>query len=70
MNSYTDRELQTRTRQVLETTTGNTISVITENGKPAKILLDVHFCELQELERVLQQIRAMRALTDMNDRYG
>jgi PHD/YefM family antitoxin component YafN of YafNO toxin-antitoxin module len=58
MKVYTITELKKNTSEVLQQIAEDSYTLITQNGKPKTIMLDV---ENDDLERVLADLRYMRA---------
>ena len=67
LNFYTTRELKTETKQIFDATVADGLSVITNNGKPSKILVDIGTTDVEKLVRSIRQARAMLAVNEMRE---
>lgn len=72
MEFMTVRDFRTSSKNVWEKLSQNGEIVITNNGKPTAVMLDVQNGDLEEILRSIRQAKAMRALnairTEANER--
>ena len=67
MNFYSVRDLRTSTKSVWESLAGDGQVVITNNGKPSALMLDLTRDDFEETVRSVRQARAMRAINRMQE---
>jgi len=68
MNFYTARDLRTSSRSIWEELGASGEAVITNNGKPAAVMIGVQDQDPEALLRAVRQARAMLAFNDMRAR--
>ena len=62
MNFYTVRDLRTTSKSVWESLSAQGHVVITNNGKPTALMIDIADNNLEEVLAAVRQAQAMRAL--------
>lgn len=65
MNFYSIKELRVETKNICENIRQNGEAVITNNGKPALLILDISDNDFEELLRAVRQAKAMIAFNSM-----
>ncbi len=65
MNFYTVRDLRTTSKDIWENLSSNKEAVITNNGRPTALLLDIADGSFEETIKAVRQARAMMALNSM-----
>ena len=65
MNFYSVRDLRTETKSIFEHVQQNGEAVITNNGKPAALMLDISGEDFEETLRAIRQAKAMIAFNSM-----
>ena len=65
MKFYSMRDLRTESKQMWETLSANQEVVITNNGKPAALMIDVSEENFEEMLRAVRQAKAMVAINAM-----
>ena len=65
MNFYSIRELRTETKNIYENILQNGEAVITNNGKPSMLLINISEDNFDEILRAVRQARAMIAFNSM-----
>ena len=65
MNFYTVRDLRTTPKSIWKNLSANGEVVITNNGKPKAIMLDISDDNFEEVLRVVRQTKAMMAFNNM-----
>lgn len=65
MNFYTARDLRTRPKCIWENLSADGEIVITNNGRPTALLLDIADGDLEETVRAVRQAKAVGALSSM-----
>lgn len=68
MNFYSVRDLRTNSKSIWENLKGNGEAVITNNGKPAALLLDISEDNFEVTLQAVRQARAMIAFNNMRSR--
>ena len=67
MNFYTVHDLRTSSKSIWEALAGDGEVVITHNGKPTALMLDISRGDFEETVRAVRQARAMRAINRMQE---
>ena len=62
MKFYSMRDLRTESKQMWETLSANQEVVITNNGKPAALMIDVNEDNFEEMLRAVRQAKSMVAV--------
>ena len=70
MNYYTVRDLRTETKSIWESLSKNGEAVITNNGKPSAIMLDVANGNFEEVLKAIRQARAMMAFNKIREKVA
>lgn len=65
MKFYSMRDLRAESKQMWETLSANQEVVITNNGKPAALMIDVNEDNFEEMLRAIRQAKAMLAINSM-----
>jgi len=65
MNFYTVRDLRTTPKSIWDSLSGDGKVVITNNGKPSALMLDISGGDFEETLRAINQARAMIAINNM-----
>lgn len=65
MNFYSIRELRTETKSICEDIQENGEAVITNNGKPSMLMLDISGSDYDVMLRAVRQAKAMIAMNSM-----
>lgn len=65
MNFYGVRELSNNTKNVLNTVSANGTAIITDNGKPAAIMMSISEESFESVLAMVQQMYARRAFEDL-----
>ena len=65
MNFYSIRELRTETKNIYENILQNGEAVITNNGKPSMLVINISEDNFDEILRAVRQARAMIAFNSM-----
>ena len=65
MNFYFIRELRTETKNIYENILQNGEAVITNNGKPSMLMINISEDNFDEILRAVRQARAMIAFNSM-----
>lgn len=65
MNFYSIKDLRVETKNICENIRRNGEAVITNNGKPALLILDISDNDFEELLRAVRQAKAMIAFNSM-----
>lgn len=65
MNFYSVRDFRTSSKKIWETVAKEGEVVITNNGKPTAILLDIGEDDFEEVIQTVRQAKAMRAFNRM-----
>lgn len=65
MNFYSIKDLRVETKNICENIRQNGEAVITNNGKPALLILDISDNDFEELLRAVRQAKAMIAFNSM-----
>lgn len=65
MNFYSIKDLRVETKNICENIRQNGEAVITNNGKPTLLILDISDNDLEELLRAVRQAKAMIAFNSM-----
>ena len=65
MNFYSIRELRTETKNIYENILQNGEAVITNNGKPSMLMINISEDNFDEILRAVRQARAMIAFNSM-----
>lgn len=68
MNFYTARDLRTRPKSIWENLSADGEVVITNNGRPTALLLDIAGGDLEETVKAVRQAKAVNAFTSMRTR--
>jgi len=68
MEFYTARDLRSSTKNIWESLSGDGKVVITNNGKPSALMLDISNGDLEQLLIDVRQAQAMRAFNNMRMR--
>lgn len=68
MDFYTVRELRTTPKSLRDSLSADGSAVITNNGKPAALMLDISDGSLEETLRAVRQAKAMIAFNTMRGR--
>ncbi|MCL2433428.1 MAG: type II toxin-antitoxin system Phd/YefM family antitoxin [Clostridia bacterium] len=68
MNFYTVRDLRTSPKSIWESLEGDGRVVITNNGKPSALMLDISGGNFEETLLAVKQALAMRAVNNMRQR--
>ena len=67
VNFYSIRELRNETKSICENVRKSGEAVITNNGKPTMLMLDISEGNLEETMRAIRQARAMIAFNSMRE---
>jgi PHD/YefM family antitoxin component YafN of YafNO toxin-antitoxin module len=70
MNFYSVRDLRTESKTIWETLSSDGEVVITNNGKPAALMLDIASGDFEEVLKSVRQARAMRAFTSLRKKVA
>ena len=65
MNFYSIRDLRSETKSICENIRSKGEAVITNNGKPTLLMLDISEDNFEEIVRAVRQARAMIAFNSM-----
>lgn len=65
MNFYGVRELSNNTKSVLSSVSQNGTAIITDNGKPAALMLSISEESFESVYAMVQQMRARRAFEEL-----
>ncbi len=65
MNFYSIKELRVETKNICENVRQNGEAIITNNGKPTLLMLDIYDKDFEELLRAVRQAKAMIAFNSM-----
>ena len=65
MNFYTVRDLRTSSKSIWEALAGDGEVVITHNGKPTALMLDISRGNFEETVHAVKQARIMQVITRM-----
>ena len=65
MNFYSIKDLRVETKNICENIRQNGEAVITNNGKPTLLILDISDNDFEELLRAVRQAKAMIAFNSM-----
>ncbi len=65
MNFYGVRELSNNTKNVLNTVSQNGSAIITDNGKPAAIMIGITEESFESTLAMVQQLKARRAFEEL-----
>ena len=65
MNFYTVRDLRTTSKDIWESLSANGEAVITNNGRPTALLLDIADGSFEETIKAVRQAKAMMAFNSM-----
>lgn len=65
MKFYSMRDLRTESKRMWENLSANEEVVITNNGKPAALMIDVNEDNFEEMLRAVRQAKAMLAINSM-----
>jgi len=65
MNFYTVRDLRTESKAMFETLDAGNDIVITNNGKPAALMIDIDQDNFEEVLQAVRQAKAMIAFNSM-----
>jgi hypothetical protein len=65
MDFYSIRELRSATKEICETLKTNGEAVVTNNGKPAVLMLDISGSNYELVIRAVRQAKAMIAFNEM-----
>ena len=65
MNFYSIKELRVETKNICENVRQNGEAIITNNGKPTLLMLDICDNDFEELLRAVRQAKAMIAFNSM-----
>ena len=65
MNFYSVRDLRTNTKNMWETLSSGDEIVITNNGKPSALMIDIPDGDFDETVQAIRQVKAMIALNNM-----
>ena len=65
MNFYSIKDLRVETKNICENIRQNGEAVITNNGKPTLLILDISDDDFEELLRAVRQAKAMIAFNSM-----
>ena len=65
MNFYSVRDLRTNTKNMWETLSSGDEVVITNNGKPSALMIDIPDGDFDETVQAIRQAKAMIALNNM-----
>jgi hypothetical protein len=68
MNFYTARDLRTIPKSIWESLSEDGELVITNNGKPTALMLDITENSLEEVIKAVRQAKAMRAFNNMRSK--
>ena len=68
MNFYTVRDLRTTPKSLWETLSAEGEVVITNNGKPTALLVDIADASFEETVKAIRQAKAMLAFNSMRSR--
>lgn len=68
MNFYSVRDLRNDSKSMWESLKGNGEAVITNNGKPAALLLDISEDNFEIMLQAIRQAKAMIAFNNMRSR--
>jgi hypothetical protein len=68
MNFYTARDLRTIPKSIWTSLSENGELVITNNGKPTALMLDISENSFEEVIKSVRQAKAMRALNSMRSK--
>ncbi|MCL2433350.1 MAG: type II toxin-antitoxin system Phd/YefM family antitoxin [Clostridia bacterium] len=66
MNFYTVRDLRTSSKSIWDSLEGDGEVVITNNGKPSALMLDISQGDFEDSLRAVRQARAMIAINNMH----
>lgn len=67
MNFYSIRDLRTETKEICEYVHKNGEAVITNNGKPTMLVLNIAEDNFETVLRAIRQAKAMIAFNEMRD---
>ncbi|MCL2111569.1 MAG: prevent-host-death protein [Clostridiales bacterium] len=67
---YSARELRTIPKEIWETLEGGEEAIITNNGKPAALMLDISGRDPEVCLRAVRQAKAMLAFNSMREKAG
>ncbi|MBQ7528478.1 type II toxin-antitoxin system Phd/YefM family antitoxin [bacterium] len=65
MNFYSIRELRSKTKNICENIQRNGEAIITNNGKPTLLMLDISEENFEDILRAVRQAKAMIAFNSM-----
>ncbi|MBQ9698805.1 MAG: type II toxin-antitoxin system prevent-host-death family antitoxin [Acidaminococcaceae bacterium] len=65
MNFYSIRDLRTETKEICEQVRRNGKAIITNNGKPTMLVLDIAEDNIETVLRAIRQAKAMIAFNTM-----
>lgn len=65
MDFYTVRDLRTIPKNIWDNLNEKGEVVITNNGKPTALMLNIEDCKLEEILAVVKQAQVMRAINNM-----
>lgn len=65
MNFYTVRDLRTETKSMFESLDSGNDIIITNNGKPAALMIDIDGDNFEEVLQAIRQAKAMIAFNSM-----
>ncbi len=65
MNFYSIRDLRTETKSICESVRSNGEAIITNNGKPTVLMLDISEDNFEVVIRAIRQAKAMIAFNSM-----
>ena len=65
MNFYTARDLRTTQKNIWNTLSADGEVIITNNGKPAALMLNISEANFDEVVKAVRQAKAMIALNNM-----
>lgn len=65
MNFYTIRDLRTETKSMFETLDSGNDVIITNNGKPAALMIDIDQDNFEDVLQAVRQAKAMIAFNSM-----
>ena len=68
MDFYTVRDMRTTPKSLWDSLTADGGVVITNNGKPTALMLDVSDGSLEETLKAVRQVKAMAAFNTMRER--
>jgi PHD/YefM family antitoxin component YafN of YafNO toxin-antitoxin module len=70
MNFYSVRDLRTESKAIWEKLSNDGEVVITNNGKPAALMLDIAGGDFEEVLKSVRQARAMMAFTSLRKKVA